>query len=147
MDRYDPAAVHRLASILGVLATVVLGTAVMLGGLLAIIALVFLKDAGAPGALVAIAPVIYFALAVGSGYLLALLLRVVAQLMLAVVKIELNTAAGLPDAAKAVVLEEVSRIQVSPAGGEMVCPQCGSEFVAGMMTCVDCGSALVAAKS
>jgi len=121
---YDPAAIRKMASLLGSLANV----AVFLYGLAAVGTFIGTAIAGkalggAGGGFAVGAGLLYALLIMGAGYLLALGLRVGAQLMLAVVQIEANTA-GVSAVSTAAAS---NRISVPPMDLESPLPTASEE--------------------
>ena len=96
--KYDPASIRKMAGVLQSIASaafvfyVIAAVVTVIGSFVTGVGL----SQGSPGAaaLAVITGMVYGAIIVGSGYLFALGMRVAAQLMLAVVQIEANTAAS-----------------------------------------------------
>ena len=95
MQDYDPTAIRKMAGVLNTVANVTVALYAVAAVLFAVTTIVGGSIAGGQvQALAVLGGLVYGALVFGAGYLIALGLRVVAQLMLAVVQIECNTRAG-----------------------------------------------------
>lgn len=154
MTQYDPAAIRKMAAILGTvaMATIVLSA---LSGIVTgvIITTVASQVDSGVGVLGLVGGLLYGGLIFGVGYLIALVIRVIAQLMLAVVQIESNTRgvgaqatahAGSP--ATPVALGEIdgreapgAPLPVAARRGKFVeCPWCGKTTPVGGDRCQWC---------
>ena len=93
MSRYDPQAIHRMASTLDTMAVLEIIGASAVGVVTAVGA--YSLVANVNSGLAIFMALVYFLVALGTGCLISLGMRLVAQHMLAMVRIELNTRAGL----------------------------------------------------
>jgi hypothetical protein len=94
MTEYDPRAIQKMANLLNSIATIVMALAGISAALTIIGTFTAGSQAGQLGGLILLGGLLNAVITVGTGYLVALVLRVGGQLMLALVQIEYNTRAG-----------------------------------------------------